>query len=550
MKLRVLACTEASYLSTGYAVYIREVFKRLHNHPNIELAELSCYSSQDEPRRQLIPWKNYPNLPQPNNDEEKRAYESNPVNCFGAWKFESICLDFKPHVVFIFRDIWMDNFVVNSPFRRLFNLLWMPAVDGYPQNPQWIADYATADAIVSYTDWGCDVLREQSGGQLNILGSTPPAADEAFCPVENKINHKKQYGLEKFKIVGTVMRNQKRKLFPDLFLSFRKFLDNSGRNDVLLYCHTPYPDRNPWNIPELINEYGLSNKVLMTYRCNTALGRNGCGYAFPSLFSDFIKICPNCNKLNATTSDVNNGVDSQFLASVYNLFDVYVQYANMEAFGLPVCEASACGVPLMTTDYAGLSDNGRKLGGVMLKPKGYVKELETGRLQAVPDNDLLIYELEKFFNLSDEEQLKLGKLARTNYLANYGYDKTAAKFLQYFTSLDVSQLDARWSSSPNIKPIEPFDEQKTSQMSNYEYTKWLILNVMGEPKQLGGYFHSKMLKDINYGCSTSGGGGNYFNDMSLFGDNQLTPFTRKNAYDMLANIANIRNIWEQERTKR
>jgi glycosyltransferase involved in cell wall biosynthesis len=547
VKLRILACTEASYLSTGYAVYIHEVFKRIHATNQFDLAELSCYAAPDEPRRSLIPWKNYPNLP--SNDEEKRVYESNPVNCFGAWKFENVCLDFKPHVIFVFRDFWMDNFVVTSPYRRMYNLLWMPAIDGFPQNRQWIADYAKADALTSYTDWGCEVLHSQSGGQLNILGSTPPAADEIFNPVKDKAAHKAKFGLENMTIIGTVMRNQKRKLFPDLFLSFRKFLDESKRNDILLYCHTPYPDKNPWNIPELINDNELANKVLLTYRCNNSLGRDGCGYAFPSLFSDFVKVCPRCHKLNATTADVNNGVDNIFLNEIYNLFDLYIQYACMEAFGLPICEAAACAVPLMTTDYAGLSDNGRKLGAVMLKPLTFSKELETGRMMAIPDNRLLVEELNKFFSLSDNQRQEIGAKTRQNYLSNYGYDKTAAKFMQYFSSLNAVELDTRWKNPPNVRQIENYDEIKMNKLNNNEFIKWLILNVMGEPDFLGGYIHTRLLKDLNYGCSTSGGGNNYFNDFSALGEVQLSGFNRKNAYDLCKRVAENRNYWENIRAQ-
>ena len=51
-------------------------------------------------------------------------------------------------------------------------------------------------------------------------------------------------------------------------------------------------------------------------------------------------------------TNVGDGVDTKTLASIYNLFDVYIQPANSEGFGLPIVEAAACGVPVMATDYS------------------------------------------------------------------------------------------------------------------------------------------------------------------------------------------------------
>lgn len=548
MKLRVLFCTEATYLSTGYAVFSKEVIRRLYQHPSLEIAELACYCSPEEPRRSLIPWKHYPNLPAAGNEEEKRAYESNPINSFGAWKFEHICLDFKPHVVVVIRDPWMDNFVVTSPFRKHYNLLMMAPVDAIPLSPQWISDYSMADALTSYTDWGGRVLLEQTGGEINYLGSTPPAADSVFQPVKDKKEHKKKYGLDKVTVIGTVMRNQKRKLFPDLFLSFKELLNQTGRNDLLLYCHTPYPDRNPWDIPALLNEYGLSSKVLFTYKCKDTENRGGCGHAFPSFFSDYVKVCPNCGSLNAMTADVNNGVNNDFLVELYNLFDVYIQYSCMEGFGMTQAEAAACGVPVMSLDYSGNSDVLRKVGGVPLQPLTLQKEIETSRMMAIPNNYDTIEKLTQFLSLDENNIEMLRNRTREEYLKNYSYDVTANKFLYYLSSLNPDALEQRWKSPPDIQQSENSSEQLNN-IPNSEFAKWLILNVMKQPEFLGSYFHLKMLKDINYGCTTGAGGDNYMNDFSAFGETAIRQFSKDEAYNFCKRIRENKNFWEQMRTK-
>ena len=105
--------------------------------------------------------------------------------------------------------------------------------------------------MFTYSDWSYDVLEKEGAGTLKLVSSASPGVDtEIFSPVKNKTAHKGAMGLEEdVKIIGTVMRNQKRKLYPDLFAAFRDYLDECERQGkkelaqkTFLYCHTSYPD--------------------------------------------------------------------------------------------------------------------------------------------------------------------------------------------------------------------------------------------------------------------------------------------------------------------
>ena len=64
----------------------------------------------------------------------------------------------------------------------------------------------------------------------------------------DKAAHRIEMGLQPdWFIVGTVMRNQKRKLFFELMKSFRLFLDRAPPEIAAksyLYLHTSYPERD------------------------------------------------------------------------------------------------------------------------------------------------------------------------------------------------------------------------------------------------------------------------------------------------------------------
>lgn len=536
-KKKILFCGEATYLNTGYATYLREIMKRLYATQKYELAEFASYGSLSDPRAASIPWKMYPNMP--TNDEEKQRYEEIPTNQFGEWQFEPVLLDFQPDIVCDIRDFWMFEYQERSPYRPYFHWVIMPTVDASPQNEQWISTFSNADGVFNYSDWGCEALKNESNNVIKCLGSAPPSADAAYKPIENKAQHKASMGFEpETKFIGTVMRNQRRKLFPDLFEAFRMFLDISKRKDVLLYCHTSYPDLG-WDIPKLLNRYKISNKVIFTYICNN------CNHIFPSFFSDARRKCLSCGQFSAGLSSVQKGASYEYLSSIMNLFDLYVQYANSEGFGLPQVEAAACGVPIMSVDYSGMSSVVRKLGGFPLKPKALYNEVETGCDRAVPDNEYTANKMKEFFDLSDQERETLSNNSRLNFKKYYQWDKTAKKWEEYFDSVKTKPIEETWKSPPRIH--QPATEVPHN-LSGSEYARWLIINVLGEPEKLNTYFESRVIRDLNYGMFINGTGDLYLNEDSYkFVKPEFEQFEKEEAYNMMANLCKRRNHWEMTR---
>jgi len=536
-KKRILFCGEATYLNTGYATYLREVMKRLHATEKYELAEFASYGEQKDPRSKTIPWKFYGNLPDDESQQER--YDSLPTNQFGEWKFESVLLDFQPDIVCDIRDFWMFEHQERSPYRPYFHWVIMPTVDAAPQNEQWLSTFESADAVFSYSDWGHEVLKKESNGSIKCLGSAPPSADAAYVPVEDKGKHKEDMGFdENIKFVGTVMRNQRRKLFPDLFESFRKFLDTSGRQDVWLYCHTSFPDLG-WDIPKLLLKHNLSSKVVFTYICNT------CGHTFPSFFSDARRKCQGCGAFAAGLASVQKGASYEYLANIMNLFDLYIQYANSEGFGLPQVEAAGCGVPVMSIDYSAMSSVVRKLGGTPLTPKTVYNELETGCDRAVPDNDYTAQKMEEFFSLSDEDQKSLGRNSRLNFEKYYQWEKTAKKWEDYFDSVEIKPDEETWKSPARIH--QPSTNVPAG-LSASQYARWLISEVLGEPEKLNTFFESRLIRDLNYGMFVMGTGESYLNEDSYkFVRPQFEKFEKEDAYKMMVNLCKRRNQWESIR---
>lgn len=542
-KKRILFCSEATFLNTGYATYTREILKYLHGTNKYEIAEMASYGMRNDPRAKDIPWRFYGVMPPEDaSDEEKQAYQSRSTHQFGEWCFEHVLLDFMPDVVCDIRDFWMLDFAERSPFRNLFNWVVMPTVDARPQARQWMATYESAEAVLTYSDWAGKVLLDQGLTPDIYHGSAPPSAHPAYAPVADKRAHKQEWGLDPdCRIIGTVMRNQRRKLFPDLFEAFRLFLDKqTDGKKYYLYCHTSYPDLG-WNIPELLLQNDLGSHVLFTYICPETKK------PFPSLFRGPVAQSPFTGQWGATLSNVKNGASYEDLSNIINLFDLYTQYANCEGFGLPYVEAAACGVPVCGTDYSAMESEMRKLNGTMFTPSALYKELETGCLRAVPDNEYAAECFLHFFSDKIDREAK-GKETRELFEKNFRWEVSGEQWAKIFDSMPIRDLSETWCSPPRLhQPAElPENIQKADANS---IAQWMLGNVLGEPERLGTYMESRMTHDLMYKSSTASTGGMYFNESSAAFDGQQSrqPFSIQIAYQQMTGLCERRNQWEQKR---
>jgi intein/homing endonuclease len=330
---KILIVNEASYLSSGFANYGRELISRLVRTNKYKIAELGNYGHVNDPREHdVIKWRFYANAVQPNDPRFSR-YQERPDNQWGNWRFDNVLLDFKPDIVVSWADPWMFMYQMRTPLYRYFHHVIMPTVDSAPQREQWLEYFSRATKILTYSWWGMEVLKQQGGKwfENKLHKPAPFGVEEEMKPLssfEEKEEHKAKYGLKGKRVLGTVMRNQPRKLYPDLFAAFKKYLDKVDpeiEKQSVLLCHTSYPDRG-WNIPRLLQEYGITHRVMFTYYCDK--GANGCGHIHVSYWHGAKKHCPSCGKNVCKLPNVSGGVSRKQLRDIYRLMDLYVQYAN------------------------------------------------------------------------------------------------------------------------------------------------------------------------------------------------------------------------------
>jgi glycosyltransferase involved in cell wall biosynthesis len=536
-KKKILWVNEASWKGTGYGTYGNEILTRLHKVEEFEIAELACYIDRDDPEIHNRPWKVYPNRPL-ESDPEFANYVQNPSRVFGEQTFNHVLIDFMPDIVMDIRDWWMFEFEQRSPFRDFFHWAIMPTVDAMPQNSQWMNTFSDADSIFAYSEFGKQTLLEQSD-QINFVDIASPAAGTAFKPVPDKAAHKDAMGLDANSvIIGTVMRNQRRKLYPDLFNAFRTFLDSTKRSNVFLHCHKYYPDIG-WETPELLDAFGLNNRVLFTYRCTD------CKTVSIDFYKDTVCYCNNCKQLSRKLAGVDNSVNDEELNKIYNTFDMYIQYANSEGFGMPQLEAAFCGLPVISIDYSAMESVSKNIGAASLKPLSLSMECETGCYRAIPNNNELA-QLMQVYTADDFDLKTVGQNIERLARSQYDWDKTAQVWIDHFKSIPVKDVYETWLSPIQIK--EPNIQMPSGITDLVDQVSFMFENILHKPEWIGGYFWGKVIKDITFGYRVYNAEDDYyFNESHLPKVEKYQKFNMLNAVEELINMRKLWNDYERLR---
>jgi len=190
----------------------------------------------------------------------------------------------------------------------------------------------------------------------------------------------------------------------------------------------------------------------------------------------------------------------------------------------------------------------RELNGYPIKPKALYKELETGCMRAVPDNDLAASMFKEFFEKTKEERTEIGKNTRELCLTHFNVKNAGVAWEKCFDTIPEIPFEQGWGSRPRIK--QPAPKPEVSKEGDFQkMTHWLLSNVLCEPERIGSYMESRMIRDLMFKTTTANVGGMYFNESSAAFDGLSfrQEFNFDIAYNQMAGLCNRRNQWEQAR---
>lgn len=316
--MRILWMSNAPFVPTGYGTVTKNVCYRLLQR-GYNVATINFYGHEGVVL-ELNGLKQYP-----------KAFD-----LLGKDAAELAIADFNPDVFITLFDCW-----VGHEWLDRLHSCWCPytPVDHYPIPPPVERIARKAYAVISMSKYG--------ETQLNNVGISnvyiPHGVDtKTFYPMEDKTTCKtwtgmlsrqdkfskhvgaKDFGADSF-VVGVNAANKgPRKDFPRMMTAFKLFLEQNpdAKKDARLYFHTWIRGvMQGYHLDDLGKEMGLLEHMRWT-----PIIKMHCGLA------------------------------EQQLNVVYNSFDVFLNLAQGEGFGLPLIEAQACGVPCIATNFTSMTE--------------------------------------------------------------------------------------------------------------------------------------------------------------------------------------------------
>ena len=213
---------------------------------------------------------------------------------------------------------------------------------------------------------------------------------------EKKIEIRKKWKLEGKFIIGTVARNQPRKMLDRMIRTAAQICKKY--NDVMFFVHCdPFDPAAGYNIVKIIERFNLQNRFIFS----------GVKY--------------------------HSGFSYEQMNEVYNLMDIFLLTTSGEGFGIPIIEAMSCEVPVVVTNYTTTQelviDNGKC--GEVVDLLGEVTGSWAVDRGIMDEND----GTKKIEILYKDQglRIKYGKMGRKKVEKLYGWDVVVAQWDSLFT---------------------------------------------------------------------------------------------------------------------
>ena len=298
-KLRILWHSNSAWTPTGYGVQTNNFTEALHKE-GYPVAISSYYGLEGG----ILKMEGIPCYPK----------------MMSTWGEDSIVhhsKDFQADVVITLMDIWP----LQTSFKDQVRWIAITPVDHDEVPPPVLVRAREAWKVVAYSRHGQEAFKRK-GIEATYI---PHCVDtKVFKPLDKKESRKTFAIPEDCYLVGMVAQNKSsspsRKSFQQALEAFRDFAKD--KPEVRLYLHTIMDtSQTGMNIMEYCNFLGIGEKIIWTLPYN---------YLY--------KFGP------------------EDLAKLYSSFDVLLNPATGEGFGVPIIESQACGTPVVVGDWTSMSE--------------------------------------------------------------------------------------------------------------------------------------------------------------------------------------------------
>lgn len=246
------------------------------------------------------------------------------------------------------------------------------------------------DVRVAMSQFGQALLKKEAG--LDSFHIPHGVDTHIYRPLPQNIKDtlRRDNNWENKFIVGSISRNQSRKLNTRTMEVFKEFASN--KEDAMLLFHCDPLDPAGTNLIDFGKRLNIIDKMKFSGQVNFM-------YGFPE------------QRLNA----------------LYNLMDVHILATTGEGFGIPIIESQAVGIPNICTDYTSAKE--------LIQGHGYLAKIQTyiiGQLnthRAMVDINDMVKKLDKMY-YHPEKRKRMGQRAREFTLRHYSWEKIIRMWIE------------------------------------------------------------------------------------------------------------------------
>ena len=415
--MKILYYSVVPWMHTGYATCTEEIATRLHNGEH-EVA-IQCLSAISDKK---IIWHGEGSDCEL--DEPMTIYPSD--SAFGLDDAKEAFMDFNADVMFTHFDTWL------NPARKKIPNYGVPyssyAIVDHDPAPEYVVEQLAGGVRnVSMSEFGKERLDDKGERTVQIphgvdTGEYYPL-DESDKPTVLEIRDNDgdvtELNIDRHFIFGMVAANHgSRKNIPAHMHAFKIFLEKVDDNAIIM-IHTEQNSHNGYNLREVQNELDI----------------------------------PDSNLIWPRGEDYGE-VGNEYLNSLYNSFDVFLNCSYGESWGLTVTEAQAAGTPVIASNFTALpeqlgvsqpdkeniekvdEDVYRAPHGLVCDPSAPVwKQKVNSRQYIVPPST--IFRAMKYYYNNKEEIIADGVRASEYVSENYDWDDVVIpQFEDHFAELE------------------------------------------------------------------------------------------------------------------
>ena len=326
--------------------------------------------------------------------------------------------DFNADMLITIKEPWNFNYIP----KMAINYVPMAIIDHSPVSDSITCKLETAFKVISVSRHAQFELMQHKIESTYI----PHGVNTSFFKPLDKAQCRKLWHLEPDEfVVLIVAMNRARKMIPRMLQGYKKFLEsNPGVKSHLMLWTNVYPNNYSESESMGVADVGVS---LLPEIMRLGLGE-AVRWVDPKTIDDGIP--------DWAGDNYESGWD---MAKLYNCADVLLLCTGGEGVGLPLLEAQACGVPVVTTNYAGGPEH---VGSGYTVPwHDYVIMNTPGTRYALADLDGMAEALTKVLNGNRQ---RLAERART-FALRYDWDRIMESNWKPFLNQCGEELFPKWN---------------------------------------------------------------------------------------------------------